>query len=52
MLKVFGHIYSNNTEDFNVLKSALETEGFEIAYEGAFNATVIKEVDDEEVADE
>lgn len=51
MLKVFGHIYSNNSEDFNVLKTALETEGFEIAYEGAYNATVIKEVD-EEVVDE
>ena len=46
MLKVFGHIYSGNENDFNALKTALKNEGFEIAYEGegGNNGDVIKEV--------
>lgn len=51
MLKVFGHIYSSNSEDFDVIKNSLEAEGYEIAYEGAYNAAVIKEIPDEEISE-
>lgn len=44
MLKVFGHIYSSNNEDFEAMTSALEDNGFEIAYEGDNSGTVIKDV--------
>lgn len=44
MLKVFGHIYSNTKEDFEVVMSALEREGFTVAYEGEMNGSVIKDV--------
>ena len=44
MLKVFGHIYSNSSEDFNQIMAALEDDGFEIAYEGDNNGSIIKEV--------
>ena len=44
MLKVFGHIYSNNNEDFELMANALKDNGFEIAYEADNNGTVIKDV--------
>lgn len=44
MLKVFGHIYSNNSEDFELMANALKDNGFEIAYEADNNGTVIKNV--------
>lgn len=44
MLKVFGHIYSNSNEDFDVIKSALEDDGYEIAYESETSGSVIKDV--------
>lgn len=44
MLKVFGHIYSSNNEDFEAIASALANNGFEIAYEADNNGTVIKTV--------
>ena len=47
MLKVFGHIYSDNAEDFNTLITALEKEGYEVAYDYPTNATIIKEVENE-----
>lgn len=46
MLKVFGHIYSSNENDFITLKTALKNEGFDVAYEGegGLNGDIIKEV--------
>ena len=44
MLKVFGHVYSSNTEDYETIKSALEREGFSVAWEGETNGSVIKDV--------
>lgn len=44
MLKVFGHIYANTKEDFEQVANALEREGYQIAYEGEMNGSVIKEV--------
>lgn len=44
MLKVFGHVYANNTEDYETIKTALEREGFTVAWEGEVNGAVIKEV--------
>ena len=46
MLKVFGHIYSDNTEDFNRLVNDLIKEGYQIAYDYPTNATIIKEVEE------
>ena len=48
MLKVFGTVYSENTENFKAIADALEAEGFELAYKYPNNAEVIKEVDDEQ----
>ena len=47
MLKVFGHIYSDNSEDFMKLITVLKEAGYEIAYDYPTNATIIKEVEDE-----
>ena len=47
MLKVFGHIYSDNSEDFRQLVNVLEQAGYEVAYDYPTNATIIKEVEDE-----
>lgn len=44
MLKVFGHIYSSNTEDYETIKRALEREGFAVAWEGETNGAVIEDV--------
>lgn len=44
MLKVFGHVYSGNENDFNAIKEALANEGYQIAYEGDNNGDIIKEV--------
>ena len=44
MLKVFGHVYANDKEDFETIKTALEREGFTVAYENEMNGSVIKEV--------
>jgi len=44
MLKVFGHIYANTKEDFEQVANALEREGYQIAYEGEMNGSVIKDV--------
>lgn len=44
MLKVFGHVYSGNENDFKAIKEALENEGYQIAYEGDNNGDIIKEV--------
>lgn len=48
MLKVMGHVYSDKKENFNEMKQALESAGFELAYDYENNATVIKEVADEQ----
>lgn len=44
MLKVFGHIYANEKNDFEQIADALRREGYQIAYEGEINGSVIKEV--------
>lgn len=48
MLKVYGHIYSDSKERFDEVTSALSKQGFEIAYDSDTNATIIKEVEDEQ----
>ena len=48
MLVVFGNIYSDNEEHFNEIKTLLEDNGYQIAYNSSYNATIIKEVNDEE----
>ena len=48
MLKVMGHVYSDKKENFKELEHALTEAGFELAYDYENNATVIKEVDDEQ----
>lgn len=45
MLKVFGNMYSGSKEDLNAIVSALENDGFEIAYVSDLNVTIIKNVD-------
>lgn len=54
MLKVFGGVYANTKEDFEVLKRAIEDNGFEIAYSSETSGTIIKDVQslEEPVADE
>lgn len=47
MLKVFGHIYSDNSDDFMRLIAVLEEAGYSIAFDYPTNATIIKEVEDE-----
>ena len=47
MLVVYGNIYSDNDEHFNELKQLLTNNGFQIAYNSPYNATIIKEVADE-----
>lgn len=44
MLKVYGGIYSNTKDDFDVMAKALSNEGFQIAYQNETSGTVIKEV--------
>ena len=44
MLKVFGGIYGNNKQDFDLITEALTSKGFEIAYQNETSGTVIKEV--------
>lgn len=44
MLKIYGQIYSNSKEDFDVLTNALRDNGFDIAYQSETNGTVVKEV--------
>ena len=44
MLKVIGHIYSDNKENFDELVGVLKNAGFNIAYDSQTNATIIKEV--------
>ena len=44
MLKVFGHIYANDKNDFELLTNALENDGYQIAYEGETSGSIIKEV--------
>jgi len=48
MLKVYGNIYSQNKEDFNILVQALENDGFQVALINETNGTIIKEVPDPE----
>ena len=53
MLKVFGGIYANTKEDYEVLKNAIEDNGFEVAYNSETSGTIIKEVQSlEDNADE
>ena len=54
MLKVFGGIYGNTKEDFEALRTAIEDNGFEVAYSSDTSGTIIKEVQslEEPVADE
>jgi len=47
MLKVFGHIYSDNKDNFKEVADVLTNAGFELAYEFENSATIIKEVEDE-----
>lgn len=47
MLVVYGNIYSDNETHFNAIKDVLEANGFQIAYNSSYNATIIKEVVDE-----
>ena len=47
MLKVFGHIYSDNKEKFDEVADVLINAGFELAFDFENNATIIKEVEDE-----
>ena len=47
MLVVYGNVYSDNDEHFNELKSLLTENGYQIAYNSPYNATIIKEVVDE-----
>lgn len=55
MLKVFGNVYSDNKDNFDVIVRALEREGFEIAYNTENSGVVEKEVsnlnEDEENAE-
>ena len=44
MLKIYGQIYSNSKEDFDVLTNELRDNGFDIAYQSETNGTVVKEV--------
>ena len=48
MLQVIGHIYSDTQEKFNELVDALIAEGFQVAYDSTTNATIIREVEDEQ----
>ena len=47
MLKVVGHIYSENKEGFDEIVNTLTAAGYEVAYDYPTNATIIKEVDNE-----
>ena len=47
MLKVFGHIYSDNKEKFNEVAEVLIHAGYDLAFDFENNATIIKEVEDE-----
>lgn len=47
MLVVYGNIYSDNETHFNAIKDVLEANGFQIAYNSSYNATIIKEELDE-----
>ncbi len=47
MLVVYGNIYSDNETHFNAIKNVLEANGFQIAYNSSYNATIIKEELDE-----
>lgn len=47
MLIVFGNFYSDDNEHFNDIKNVLENNGYQIAYNSSYNATIIKEVVDE-----
>lgn len=47
MLVVYGNIYSDNETHFNAIKDVLESNGFQIAYNSSYNATIIKEELDE-----
>ena len=48
MLKVVGHIYSDNTDNFEALIELLQENGYQIAYDMGLSATIIKEVPDEQ----
>lgn len=48
MLRVFGHFYSDNKENFDAIASVLEEAGYQIAYDYPTNATIIKEIVDEQ----
>ena len=54
MLKVYGGVYANTKEEFEVLKQAIENDGFTVAYNSETSGTIIKEVQslEESVADE
>lgn len=45
---VFAHVYSDKEDRLNEVISDLEKVGYEIAYDTVMNATIIKEVDDEQ----
>ena len=48
MFEVYGHFYSEDIEKFNEVVATLEANGYSIAYDHPTNATIIKEVDDEQ----
>lgn len=48
MLKVFAHLYAETEEKMQTVAGALINEGYEIAYDSPNNATIIKEVPDEQ----
>lgn len=45
MLKIIGHFYSDNEENFAELETALTESGYTLAFYSPLNAEVLKEVD-------
>lgn len=46
MLKYYGNLYSGTKEDLDAILEVLEPEGFQLAYQGEFGGTLVKEVPD------
>lgn len=52
MLQYYGNIYSDTKEKLEELLEPLKAAGFDIAYQGTFGGTLIKEVEDEQETSE
>ena len=48
MKQVFAHIFSDKSDRFSAVLTDLESLGYEVAFDTPMNATIIKEVEDEQ----